>query len=344
MLGLMKLGVVREPRQLAHSRQAAGARAPHLRAEAHRRRLGGAWPVHRDPRRARGRRRPSTWTSMPEHRRPGGHPLWSDRLPAGASRDPVDTVSRTMGDLAAYLYTSGTTGTPKAALVKHHRLFRAGRVFGGIRPAAGRRRRASTFRSRSTTAPRSGRGQRERDQLRVDHRPGPSILRQHVLGGLPEVRRHSLPLRRRVVSVPPRRSAASASDRDHSDPRDLRQRPAAGHLGALPGALRDRAHRRVLRVDRGQRRDDEPRRPCPDRSARCCPGRRSCAGTRTRQDFVRGADGRLQFAARREKWASCSARSPTAAGSTATRTAPRPRARSFAGRSSRPMHGSTPAT
>ena len=62
----------------------------------------------------------------------GRYPLWSDRLPAGPSRDPVETASQTMGGLAAYLYTSGTTGTPKAALVKHHRLFRAGRIFGAF--------------------------------------------------------------------------------------------------------------------------------------------------------------------------------------------------------------------
>jgi acyl-CoA synthetase (AMP-forming)/AMP-acid ligase II len=62
----------------------------------------------------------------------GGHSLWQDRLPTGPCPDPTDTSRQKMGDLAAYLYTSGTTGTPKAALVKHQRLFRAGRVFGGI--------------------------------------------------------------------------------------------------------------------------------------------------------------------------------------------------------------------
>ncbi len=33
---------------------------------------------------------------------------------------------------AAYVYTSGTTGLPKAGVVKHHRLFRAGRIFGAF--------------------------------------------------------------------------------------------------------------------------------------------------------------------------------------------------------------------
>jgi acyl-CoA synthetase (AMP-forming)/AMP-acid ligase II len=61
-----------------------------------------------------------------------GYARWSDRLPAGPCPDPPDTSLQKMGDLAAYLYTSGTTGAPKAALVKHSRLFRAGRVFGGI--------------------------------------------------------------------------------------------------------------------------------------------------------------------------------------------------------------------
>jgi acyl-CoA synthetase (AMP-forming)/AMP-acid ligase II len=63
---------------------------------------------------------------------PGDYPSWTDRLPPGASRDPIDTSLQTMGDLAAYLYTSGTTGMPKAALVKHHRFFRAARAFGAF--------------------------------------------------------------------------------------------------------------------------------------------------------------------------------------------------------------------
>ena len=35
-------------------------------------------------------------------------------------------------DLAAYIYTSGTTGLPKPAVVKHHRLYRAAHVMGGL--------------------------------------------------------------------------------------------------------------------------------------------------------------------------------------------------------------------
>jgi acyl-CoA synthetase (AMP-forming)/AMP-acid ligase II len=63
---------------------------------------------------------------------PAGYSLWSDRLPTGPCPDPIETAAQKMGDLAAYLYTSGTTGNPKAALVKHSRLFRAGKVFGGF--------------------------------------------------------------------------------------------------------------------------------------------------------------------------------------------------------------------
>jgi acyl-CoA synthetase (AMP-forming)/AMP-acid ligase II len=63
---------------------------------------------------------------------PSGIPFWNDRLPPGPSPDPIDTSLQTMRDLAAYLYTSGTTGTPKVALVKHHRFFRAARVFGAF--------------------------------------------------------------------------------------------------------------------------------------------------------------------------------------------------------------------
>jgi fatty-acyl-CoA synthase len=62
----------------------------------------------------------------------GAYPAWADRLPAGISPDPIETSLHTLDDLAAYLYTSGTTGAPKAALVKHSRFYRAGRIWGGF--------------------------------------------------------------------------------------------------------------------------------------------------------------------------------------------------------------------
>jgi acyl-CoA synthetase (AMP-forming)/AMP-acid ligase II len=51
--------------------------------------------------------------------------------PAAALRREASDEQR-LSDRAAYIYTSGTTGMPKPAVVKHHRLYRAGSIFGGF--------------------------------------------------------------------------------------------------------------------------------------------------------------------------------------------------------------------
>jgi acyl-CoA synthetase (AMP-forming)/AMP-acid ligase II len=43
--------------------------------------------------------------------------------------DPPETQQQTLADVAALIYTSGTTGLPKAAIVRHERLYRAGRLW-----------------------------------------------------------------------------------------------------------------------------------------------------------------------------------------------------------------------
>ncbi|MCK5798628.1 MAG: AMP-binding protein, partial [Deltaproteobacteria bacterium] len=53
------------------------------------------------------------------------------------ARDDARSRDIPLAATAAYVFTSGTTGLPKAAIVKHHRLYRAGRIFGDIL-AAGR--------------------------------------------------------------------------------------------------------------------------------------------------------------------------------------------------------------
>lgn len=76
-----------------------------------------AWePVARRVREAHGW---SCWNPHPMGRRPTALP------------DPL-VEGRRLADVAAYVYTSGTTGLPKPAKVKHLRLRRACDVFGGL--------------------------------------------------------------------------------------------------------------------------------------------------------------------------------------------------------------------
>ncbi|MBK8481201.1 MAG: long-chain-acyl-CoA synthetase [Proteobacteria bacterium] len=55
---------------------------------------------------------------------------WARVLAERATSDPPQTLARRLGDVMAYVYTSGTTGLPRPAVIKHHRLWRAGMVFG----------------------------------------------------------------------------------------------------------------------------------------------------------------------------------------------------------------------
>lgn len=60
-----------------------------------------------------------------------GFPCWNPRT-IGCLPLPLGEVEHIpLTEVAAYVYTSGTTGLPKPAVVKHHRLRRAADVFGG---------------------------------------------------------------------------------------------------------------------------------------------------------------------------------------------------------------------
>ncbi len=53
-------------------------------------------------------------------------------VPAGPDTDPPETAEHRLRDTGAYIFTSGTTGLPKAAVVTHQRMTNLGRVTGGL--------------------------------------------------------------------------------------------------------------------------------------------------------------------------------------------------------------------
>ena len=66
--------------------------------------------------------------------------LWNPRVSGLSPLAIPEAELLKLSGTAAYIYTSGTTGLPKPAIVKHHRLRRAGDVFAGLaRLTAGER-------------------------------------------------------------------------------------------------------------------------------------------------------------------------------------------------------------
>lgn len=59
-------------------------------------------------------------------------PSWNRRVSGVVPLAIHEAELQSLGEVAAYVYTSGTTGLPKPAVVKHHRLRRAGDVFSGL--------------------------------------------------------------------------------------------------------------------------------------------------------------------------------------------------------------------
>ena len=53
-------------------------------------------------------------------------------VPSATTADPPETSGHALGDTGAYVFTSGTTGLPKAAIVTYQRLTSLGRVTGGL--------------------------------------------------------------------------------------------------------------------------------------------------------------------------------------------------------------------
>ena len=81
-----------------------------------------------------------------------------DRRTAGRPPRPPTTRRRRRRvqakDTAFYIFTSGTTGHPKASVMTHHRWLRALAAFGGLGLAAQERRHPCTAACRSTTTTR----------------------------------------------------------------------------------------------------------------------------------------------------------------------------------------------
>lgn len=53
-------------------------------------------------------------------------------VPSETDTDPPETATHRLGDTGAYIFTSGTTGLPKAAIMSYQRLTSVGRVIGAL--------------------------------------------------------------------------------------------------------------------------------------------------------------------------------------------------------------------
>lgn len=130
VLGLHKLGAV------------ASLLNSHVRGPALLHALGVAEPKHL----VLGSELESVWTDVSSHyqgrvlidvdaasRAPTQGLQTFQALTADANdKDPISAGQQRLGQLAAYIFTSGTTGKPKAARISHQRMYRAAATWGGL--------------------------------------------------------------------------------------------------------------------------------------------------------------------------------------------------------------------
>ncbi len=72
------------------------------------------------------------WSDKTGVNLPANARLYNSIFDHAATRDPGTTMEQTVEDPMIYMYTSGTTGLPKAALIKNQRFMRASISFGRI--------------------------------------------------------------------------------------------------------------------------------------------------------------------------------------------------------------------
>ena len=175
----------------------------------------------------------------------------STRLPDAPIPD-ADLPRLTIEDKCLYVYTSGTTGLPKAANINHYRVQS---IMFGFNARDARCKPGRPRLCLPADVPHVGR--RARALLGADGRrqrgAARALLRLHVLGRHRQERLHGLHLYRRALPLSPEQPAASAGD-EAQDPARLRQRAQARHLGRLPEALPHPEDPRMVRGDGGQLR------------------------------------------------------------------------------------------
>ena len=169
-----------------------------------------------------------------------------ERLAATApTNNPAATAAVLAKDKAFYIFTSGTTGMPKASVMTHYRWLRALAGFGGL----GMRLTSNDtlycclplYHNNALTVALSVGA-----ELRGDAGAGQVVLGVEVLGRRHPLRRHRVRLHRRDLRLPAQ-PAAQAHRPPAQGAGDHRQRAAARDLGRVHGAVRYRAGMRVLR-------------------------------------------------------------------------------------------------
>jgi hypothetical protein len=201
--------------------------------------------------------------------------------PIAAGELPTLTIE----DRCLYVYTSGTTGLPKAANINHYRVQSIMFGFNGamrVKPDDPSTCASDVSHVRRRARPvRRAHGGRERDHPRA-------LLRLAVLGRHRAARLHDLHLYRRTLPLPPEQLAQSAGD-PAQDPHRLRQRAPSGHLGGFSAPLPHPENPRMVRGDGRQLRVHQLRRQ----------GRRGRTRPELTEEQVPGRDRALRHRQRR---------------------------------------------